>query len=226
MAAPLNEAQSDLFRSFAQDVSGGDQEVMAKVDALIAAPPTTLEKIGFYGMEDAPAPERSLRGIIQVLDEAEYFFGVEDKYIYEFPRLLVEEGLAEPDGGEASLDILQYIEGVDWDVGEEPDWVAFKPYFVEHTQKIEQAVQNAGRRLLSLNIPLGDTLYFLVVPEATAKKWSGQTLYTGPATSKWAKVETVEFSVGAPDWASYWSFLTYAFQIPKEHQALPDGLHQ
>ncbi len=223
-AGPLPEAQSQLFLNFARDVSEDDPKIMAAVEALIATPPTTREEIGFYGLESAPAPERSLRGILSLLENAGYIRGTEDKYIYEFSLVLIDEGLIDPTGHEVALDILGYFGDVDWDGGEQPDWSKFKRFFIKHTQAMEKAVANEGNRLLSVQLPLGDTLYFWLAPQGRADRWRNTALYSGVNTLEFRREPFVTISITDPDWKSYWSFLTYALQIPEEHGALPDGL--
>lgn len=223
-ADPLPDAQGKLFLDFAQDVSGNDPKVIAQATALIVTPPTTLEGIGFYGLEDAPAPERTLRGIISILTNTGYLRGTEDKYIYEFPLTLMEEGLIDPAGSKTALDIISYFDGVDWNAGEDPDWPQFKRFFVKHTQAIEKAVANKGNRLLSLQLPLGDTLYFWLAPPDVADRWRNTALYTGVNALKYQNELLVTISVTDPDWKSYWGLMTYALQIPDAHQGLPEGL--
>lgn len=216
--------QRDLFREFARDVSAGESALMVRVDTLIANPPSTAEDIGFYGLEDAPPPERTLRGIISALANAGHLLCAEDKYIYEFPLVLREKRLADTGDTPEALALVRTIEAVDWDAGEQPDWSAFKQTFSDHTRQVEQAVARTGNRLLSVQLPLGDTLYFWVAPEDMAKRWQGTELYNGPSTAKFSRVSEVSISITSPDWKNYWSFLTYAFQIPREHNALPEGL--
>lgn len=216
--------QEELFRDFARDVSGGESALMVQVNTLIVNPPTTLEDIGYYGLENAPHPERTLRGIISALTEAGHLLCAEDKYIYEFPLILMEEGLADAGDNPEGLDLRRIVEAVDWDAGEQPDWPAFKQTFADHTRQVEQAVARTGNRLLSVQLPLGDTLHFWVAPEDMAKRWQGTTLYSGPSTVKFSRSPKVTIKITSPDWINYWSFLTYAFRIPKEHNALPEGL--
>ncbi|WP_371224891.1 hypothetical protein [Roseovarius sp. 2305UL8-3] len=224
LADSLPEAQRDLFISFARDVSGDDPVIMAKIKTLVETSPTTLEEIGFYGLEGAPAPERTLRGIISALTNAGHLIAIEDKYANELGWVLVDQDLAQADGDEAMLDPGSFFDGVDWENGAEPDWPGFAVFFVEHIKAIETAVARKGYRLLSVRLPLGDTLYFWAVPDALAETWTNRALYSGVNTQPYLNTPLVTISVTKPDWKSYWGVLTYALQIPEDHAALPEGL--
>ena len=220
-AESLPKAQRDLFMAFARDVSGDDSALMSAARKLVETPPITLEGIGFYSQEAAPAAERSLRGIISRLTDQGYLISNEDKYIHYLFKTLMEANLADP-GDEADLfDLSVFFNKVDWDNGERPDWAAFKELFPHHTAALERAVVRKGFVLLSVRVPLGDTLYFWAAPPEVAKRWQNVALYAGVNTQKYAREPFVTFTVTQPDWQSYWLFLTYALDIPKEHRAMP-----
>lgn len=224
-AGPLPESQERLFLEFARDVSGSDPDVMRSVQALIATPPTTLEEIGFYGMQNAPAPERVIRGVIHQLGVAGHIIGVEDKYSYELADLLLEQELAALPTDREAFDILAKFDGVDW--REPPDpafWQDFRAWFPSHTLAIEAAVRKRGYELLSLNLPLGDTLHYWVATPEQAERWRGKALYVGVNSQRYAREPFVTITVTAPNWGNYWSFMTYALDIPEPFWQRPQGL--
>lgn len=222
LAQQIPEKQADLFLDFARDVSGNDPDIMAQAQSLIATPPTTRETIGFYGLEKAPAPERSLRGIISVLEDEGYLLGVEDKYIYELPFVLDQLGWAEGQD-DPDLDILTGLTAA-YDAGRDPtpeDWQSFRSYFSVHTKAIEEAVARSDRRLMSLRIPLGDTMYVWAPAPDVAARWHDTALYVGVDTLGLSSVGLVQIRVSDPAWDIYWDFMTYAMDIPEPYWAYP-----
>ena len=219
----IPEAQARLFLEFASDVSGGDQALLRRVRELVDMPPRTLEGIGFYGMEDAPAPERVIRGIVSLLSNQGHLITVEDKYVYELPGLLIDQGRFGASGG--ALDVIGYFDGVDWEEGTGAvPWSRFRDWFPEHVDALEQAVRSEGLELLSLRLPLGDTLYFWVALPDLADRWRGRAIYAGRNHLRYNN-RFVVISVTRPDWENYWWFMTYALQMPEAFQALPQGLN-
>lgn len=223
-ASPLSDEHVDTFLSFAHVVSSGDVTVMERAGDLVAAPPSTREDIGFYGLEDAPDAERALRGIIRVLADAGYLVTVEDKYAYELPAVLVQNGMAEGDTTRAELDLTAAFTSEDDDFFDEVFWAEFRAGFPAHTRAIEAAVERSGKRLLSVQLPLGDTLYFWAADVEDAAVWQGRGLYVGPNTTSDPRRLLSTFLVTAPDWETYWGFMTYALFVPEPFWATPDGL--
>lgn len=224
-AESLPKVQSDLFLSFARDVSGGDPDIMAQTQALIDKPPTTVKTIGFYGLEDAPAPERTLRGIISILDDRAFLLGVEDKYVYELPFVLEQLGWA--DGAQdPNLDVLGRlvdIFGADQTLGDD-DWQAFRAHFVVHVSAVEASVRRAGRELLSLQLPLGDTIYMWAPSPDVAETWRNRPLYLGLNTLQLSTDKLVIMAVTEPAWQDYWAFMTYAVGVPEPYRSMSEGL--
>lgn len=222
-AQALPDAQGALFLEFARDVSGNDAAVMQKAEQLIKSPPTTLEEIGFYGLEEAPAPERTLRGIISRLGGAGYFFEFEDKYIYEMPLVLEQEGVA-AFADDALKDPLMLFGGdIDYDDGPtDAQWQTFRSSFGPHLRAIEAAVRRTGNDILSLNMPLGDTMYVWITSPKMARKWRNRGLYVGVNTVQFRRTPFVSMTVTDPSWDVYWGFLTYAIGIPEAYADMPD----
>ncbi|MGK7753035.1 MULTISPECIES: hypothetical protein [unclassified Roseovarius] len=225
-AQPIPEKQAQLFLEFARDVSGDDPQVMDTAQRLIETPPTTREAIGYYGLENAPAAERTLRGIISLLDARGHILGFEDKYINEMPLVLEQQGLADF-AGDPQRDIMTLFPGeIDPETGPTADqWRAFRKGFGGHVLAIEGAMARKGHVLLSLDLPLGDTLHLWCASPAMAEKWRGQILYFGRNTldgSSFTTFSTVTVAVTDPAWNDYWGFLTYALFIPERFSDLPD----
>lgn len=223
VAQPIPENQAQLFLDFARDVSGHDPKVMATTQDLIDTPPTSLETIGYYGLEDAPAAERTLRGIISLLDARGHILGFEDKYINEMPLVLEQRGLADF-AGDPRKDVLTLFPGdIDPDSGPTADqWRAFRDGFGGHVRAIEAAILRKGHVLLSLDLPLGDTLHFWCASPDMAEKWRGTVLYFGVNTVTGRHFSTVAVRVTDPAWDDYWGFLTYALFIPERYSDVPD----
>lgn len=221
-AQPIPDQQAQLFVEFARDVSGNDPQVMATARHLIETPPTTLETIGYYGLEDAPAAERTLRGIISLLDAHGHILGFEDKYINEMPLVLEQHGLADF-AGDLQKDIMSLFPGeIDPETGpSDTQWRAFRKGFGGHVRAIETAMARKGHVLMSLDLPLGDTLHLWCASPAMAEKWRGQVLYFGRNTLDRRYFSTVTVAVTDAAWDDYWGFLTYALFIPERYSDLP-----
>jgi hypothetical protein len=224
-AQALPASQVALFSDFASDVSGGDPDVQAIVDRFTSAPPTIKEEIGFYGLEDAPPAEWALRGIITQLVEAGHLIAVEDKYMYELANVLSDAGFADLPQAQSELDLIGYFKEFNWDAGITNDqWRAFKAWFPGHTRAVEQAVVAKGFTLLSLQLPLGDTLYFWAAPPEIADKWRNTAVYAGVNSLRFQRSPFVLIKVTDPAWAEYWGLMTYALNIPKAYRSVPDGI--
>jgi len=221
----LPEAQRALFLEFAADVSSEEADVMRIARQLVETPPTTLETIGFYGMADAPPAERALRGIISLLDARGHLISIEDKYVYELPAVLTQRGNLTGVALGSDLDVLGFFADVDPETGPAPeDWQAFRSWFPDHVQALDVGVAATGHALLSLTLPLGDTLYFWAPTPEVAARWRGRALYIGADSLQHNQELLVTMAVSAPDWRSYWDFMTYAMQMPEPYRPVPDGL--
>lgn len=218
--------QADLFLSFARDVSGDDPALMARAWSLVASPPTTKESIGFYGMEDAPATERAIRAIISELADAGHLITIEDKYVYELPRVLEAADALDTSAFSINPDIEAFFEDVDWDAGGPSDaqWVAFRDWFPAYARELEQAVEAHGKRLLSVSVPMGDTHYFWAATPEQSETWNDKPLYFGLNTVNIPRTAVVSLVVGSPDWGEVWESLVYAIRVPDQFSAKPDGL--
>lgn len=225
MAEQLPPKQVELFTAFARDVSGNDPETMQTAARLIATPPTTKEEIGFYGLDNAPAAERALRGIIRALSDAGHLIAVEDKYLFDLPEVLEGAGVATLPADRSDVSLTAPFADTDWDAEvTDAEWLAFKAWFPGHTRAVEEAVAAKGLSLLSLRLPLGDTLYYWAASPEMAETWRDTALYAGVNTLKFKRTPFVSFSITAPDWEAYWGFTTYALGIPEAHWTAPDGL--
>lgn len=223
MAQDIPVQQARLFLEFARDASGDDAGIMAQAARLIDTPPTTLETIGFYGFEGAPAPERTLRGIISVLGDAGHILEFEDKYINEMPLVLEQQGLADFDGDPIKDVLTLFGDEIPHDrPPTDEHWQRFRAGFPAHVRAVEAAVQRRGHEMLSLNLPLGDTMHVWIAPPEIAAKWRNQMLYAGVNTLADARIPVVTVTLTEPAWDDYWRFLTYAIHIPKAYWPVPD----
>lgn len=228
VAAPLavgRSARADaapVIVEFAGAVSGGDPAVMAKVEALIATPPTTLEGIGFYGMTGAPPGERTALGIVSVLMNAGFLPAFEDKYVYDLPAALIAQGVL-ADTGDPALDPFTPMLN-SWNEETGLDYAAIRAVFPAHVAALTDAAAAAGHRLLSVSLGQdGDTFLLWPATPDQAAAWLGRPLYAGPNLTRWSDNDAfiVAFAVIEPDWERYWTFLTYALDMPKEYWPFP-----
>lgn len=223
LADPLDPEVSERYQAFAEAVSSGDAAVLEAAQRYIADPPTTLEEIGFYGLEAAPPEERALRGIIRVLDDGGFFVAVEDKYVHELLGVLVQRGAAaapEPSGDTGLLDRL-IAELMQQNAAMTPSQVAeLRAGYWGFAEGVEEAVVAQGNALLQIKLPIGDTLYYWVTSEEAAADWRGRVLYEGPNSLRYGP-DTVTFTITSPDWEQYWGFLTYAFLLDEADASLP-----
>lgn len=195
----------DALRDFARDVSGGDAKVASRVEQILANPPTTTEEIGFYGAANKSADERKFRAVIFRLSEAGHIFGFEDKYINELTWALRDTGwIANAPDTAAFIAKLEAA----YDVKPtEADAIATRLLaqgFRAHVAQIEAAAAQAGRSLLYVDLPVGDTFHLVSLPEQTADKWRNVLF---------VKTPNERFAVTTPQWDIYYGFLTYALLL-------------
>lgn len=190
---------------FAHDISGADPEIAAHVARIIAHPPTTLEEIGFYGAEDKSAQERKTRAVIFRLSEGGHILGFEDKYIHEMAYVLQDQGILDADFEAGAL--MTAAEGYYNESEDDPEpkvAAALQSGFVEHVTGMEQAAKAAGRELLYIDVPLGDTFHLVALSPDVAAKWRNVVLL---------EADGARFAITAPQWDIYYDFLSYAFQL-------------
>ncbi len=183
----MNTALIDLAR----DLSGNDANVISKITEITTNPPTSTEEIGFYGMKDASAAERTFRAAIFQLSKTGYIYTFEDKYLYEMPLVLADDGaIAALPGLGDFFDSMTATE--------------FREGFPAHIDLLERAAAQKGRALLSVALPVGDSFYIVSVSPEIADKWRNVVFLQQGGDV---------FGMTEPEWSLYYSYLSYALRL-------------
>jgi hypothetical protein len=215
---------NELLLKFAADFSGGDVTVLTAVKAAIEKPPRDPETLGFYPFPNSSDAELATRRTLTLLREREHLASFEDKYIYEMVHVLLESGTV-PEGKvtAAQLAVLdgtalaEKYDGEDPMMSDDPPPVKNpRESFVPATQALEQAIAATGKRLVSIEVPLGDSLFFAFVSPEVADCWLNVKL-VDTANSEF-------IAVRAPLWDRYWKMLLDAVGIVDAVVAPPEDL--
>jgi len=214
----INPALAEALPQITSDFEPLNQSLLAVIQDIVASPPTTDEEIGVYGAEDLPANIRAIQAAIRHWGDNEVIMGFEDKYIYEMVDVWGQNGLL-PEAKARALtqSFLGDIEAeLDFDIREDEEnaasyFAGLKERFPQFTQEVEQAFIDQEKRLLQIQVPLGDTLFFVVTSPDVADKWAGTLLATYEEGGVQEKLAITE-----PVWVEYWSMLVYALQFPYE----------
>ena len=213
---PLNMAERTLFVAFADAVSEGDPDMVALARDMVQHPPSTLETIGFYGMEDAPPASRALRGIISALDNDGHLISFEP-----YLMLLEFEGVMRDAGAFSSdrplPDILTLLPEGEWDTDAAKargaramnDAISlFADAAVD-----EMALQD--RVILDVTLPAGDVVFYWVTTPDIAADWRCVLLLAEDAMYGPPRVERT--LVRPMDWAAYREQVFWSVNIDPAH---------
>lgn len=196
--------------AFVIDVSGNDAKLVASARKLIARPPGTFDK------DDRSDPiARAWILVVQQLNEAGYAHIFEDKYVNEAFAIWIDKGYirpAEMPEPEAAL----MMAAAQRDIGDDAKaQLAFgKRLFAGYAAMvaaIDAQFAARGKMLVSLDIPSVETLAFLVLDAAVAKRWIG----TSFGTARTYYGETVT-GISPPRWDEFWEALEYALSSSDE----------
>ena len=234
-AAPANAGESgagaQVIHDFASDLSNGDPAVLAKVDGYIAAPPTEIEDIGFYGGEEMSAQSRVFLATVNLLDIEGHLYSFEDKYMGDLLAIWADEGLIDPEALPAEAKGVfrpffepDFAETV-YDDGSDknPQLVDYLAYLDDHyaaaTLQIEQAIEdNSGKTLVSVDPTDGDTMFFALLAPEVAEKWLNKGF---------APAGEYQAGIRAPMWDMVWEKMVYALMLPTVgdtySRPLPEG---
>lgn len=199
-----------LYR-LADDLSGGDEALLAKVAGIIENPPTVLEEVGFYRVENEPPRYRAVLATVFQMDEAGALHSAEDKYLPELLDLWIEDDLLDIDAlpPEAQSVFRPVVERSVWD-GEadriDPAFIeTLERNYAAATRQLEEYFAAQGKVLLSVDATSGDTLHFALVEPEVAARWRNVRLSDhGPYTP----------GIRDPLWDSFWHMLVYALRLP------------
>jgi len=205
-AQPLDLNQRALYLAFAEDVSGADPVVMAQAFQFVAAPPITLETIGFYGLNDATGAERALRGIVTVLVDKGYILDLEIKYLIpDFEPSLREAGAI----GETTNapDLMAAIPEGDWDdpAFQVEAMTALAATVGPFAHAIEAEVADRDRAILQLSMPLGDAVFYWVTTPEIAQRWRCVSLWAGADVTRVGR--TIDIMLAGPDWVQFYDLI-------------------
>ncbi|WP_320203997.1 hypothetical protein [Agrobacterium rosae] len=164
--------------AFASDFSGGDPTIVKRVQEMAVNPPTDMETVGFYGVEDYPARHRLFLATVNLLDNGGTLHSVEDKYTSDIFSIWQEGGIIDKTalGPVANAVFGPLI------IGEQPPgpisvyrdlvWAQY----AEATKELEQSIQASGKVLLSIDATDGDTMFFALVHPEIADRWRDKAL--------------------------------------------------
>lgn len=207
----------DPIITFARDFSDGDATIVAQAGRYLAAPPTDLETIGFYGAETHPPRHRAFLATVTLLDGKERLTAVEDKYSYELFALWAEAGVIDP----ATLPpAAKALFGPLID-GSEPEIKAYQALawatYAQATAELEAHIADRGKVLLSVDASDGDTMLFALVDPAIADRWRDRAL---------SEHQGYRAGVRAPMWDRFWAHLAYAMRgmlVAEDREGYPPG---
>lgn len=205
--------------AFASDFSGNDAAIVEQVKRMVANPPTDPETIGFYGREDYPERHRLFLAVVNLLDNAQKFHSVEDKYTAEIFPIWQDEGII----SEATLPPAVKSVFGPLIKGEQPAG-GIGPYhdlvwatYAEATAELERYLADRGRVLLSIDATDGDTMFFALVSPDIAQRWRDKAL---------SEHEGYRAGVRSPLWDRFWVYLNYStrgLMAAEDRKGLPPG---
>lgn len=171
--------------------AGAASPLAAELRQIAAAPPTTEEEIGFYGVEGEPAGRRAWLAGLDRAEAGEVISSVEDKYSAEVPFVLTESGWlgdgAPPDDLAALLDLLDELGGCDDALAARPVRDRIMRRLPRMAEAVEAAVARRGLALVSFEATDGDTLFYTALDESERAAFPGADLPTGIRPFDWAR---------------------------------------
>lgn len=208
--------------AFATDFSGNDASLVERVRRMASNPPTDLETIGFYGAEDNPPRTRLFLATVNLLDNAEKFASVEDKYTTEIFTIWQDSGIIDaktlPPMAKAVFGPLidgrhETLEGKAVRAYRNLVW----NHYAQATEELERHIAERGKILLSIDATDGDTMLFALVSPEAAARWRDRAL---------SEHAGYRAGVRAPMWDRFWAHLSYSARgtiADEDHQGIPSG---
>jgi hypothetical protein len=192
----VTPTQASALAAVAAELSRGDKRVIAKMKAALADPPRTTEEVGFYVSGDENAFENCFRKLASLLVGKPYAMSAEDKYIHE---------LFEHWTGRGRLKALpEAFHSMLPGSGAEPAAARarLRKGFVTGVQAVEQAFEDLGAPLLSVDTGGGDTMLMVLATPETAARWRDVKL--GETH------DGIDLAVRSPMWDVLWAYLEYS----------------
>jgi len=207
------------IHDFASDFSGGNPEILSRVGAYIDNPPTEIEEIGFYGMENESPGTRLFLATVSLLDSQDHLYSFEDKYMADLLAVWAEDGLFDPgqlppeaQGVFRPFFDMAFVDAIYDEEGSETspalrDYIAYlDAHYAEATLQLEAAIEeSSGKTLLSVDATEGDTMFFALVEPEIAEKWLNKGF---------AAPREYQAGIREPMWDFFWYNLVYALQLP------------
>jgi hypothetical protein len=169
---------ANTLLAFAADLSESDEALMSAVRAALANSPRTPETLGFYPSGDESDHELAVRKTISLLDDKGIIFGIEDKYMDELTGVMEQRGLITPtdlgrDGAAVMNGSAFAAAGklAKTSARRKQRLTELSGHYVAATRQIEASVVRSGRRLLGVDLPMGDTVHFIALPARVAERW-------------------------------------------------------
>lgn len=220
----LTTREIAVVRALAADISANNDEINARVAALIESPPgLEPEQLGFYPRGDEDEYERVIRATVHALSPEHNFgapnqiYGFEDKYINEALSVMADLGLLPVDKLKPeSLHLIQGLldlESLSEDAGGMDKLEAqLLPRLAALFSDIESAYEADEKALLSFDLGAGDTWHVFVLPAGIAARWRNTKLHEMP--------DGDPIAVSDADWQTFMDHFSYATRL-LENAVLP-----
>lgn len=207
----MTERQKQALLALATDLSRGDADVIAKVQAAIDNPPRTTEEVGYYVSEKNNAFENCFRKLVSLLSETPYAMSIEDKYVYEIFALWTAPGRLD-ELPAAFRDIFPDWFGVEPEAEDEDDAEEFRQAltarYVEGVNAVEKSFEELGAPLLSFDTGSSDTMVFIQATPEVADRWRNVKLGESH--------DGEPLAVRSPMWDMLWANISYAADLDLE----------
>lgn len=172
LADSVSDRHKAIFTGFAADISADNVDVVAHAVDLVSNPPNTLETIGIYGAIDAPAPSRSLRGIISKFGKDGHLVEMDPSFV-----LLDFEPLMRAHGAFAiEHDVPDLLDGVPKGEWTEKTKAQAGPAFAMSVSAFAEAAEAEfcanGVVVLKITLPSEDLPLFRITTPDVAERWS------------------------------------------------------
>jgi hypothetical protein len=216
-----SEDYADII-AFASDFSRGDPTIVKRVQEMAVNPPTDMETVGFYGVEDYSARHRLFLATVNLLDNAGKLHSVEDKYTSDIFSIWQDAGIIT----KTSLGPVANAVFGPLIIGEQqPGTIsAYRDLvwaqYADATKELEQSIQESGKVLLSIDATDGDTMFFALVPSEIANRWRDKAL---------SEHEGYRSGVRSAMWDRFWVSLAYStrgMMVDDDRKGLPPGTRE
>jgi hypothetical protein len=217
---------SGALTEFVADVTNNNKAAIRYVQRITKDIPRSDEEVGFYLADDASEEEAVFRATISYLVKNNFVMAFEDKYVSEMLEVFYQNKVLATGKDRKefrpfmSEKLYEDAEIILEENGDNKKWREYslnlRDKFPPYAQAIESLFTEHNKALMSVDIPLGDTLFFIVMDKKNADKWRN-TVFLGDT-------HTLDyFGVRDANWENYWSFFTYSAKLHDDaSKAHPD----